>query len=141
MALGLRPRRIQRRLIDRIRSSDAPTLRHYGTPVVAKSLRELMALDPASIYAQVRVPTLLIGGAKDVQCDPVDVASIATLLGALATPMVMSDLTHVLRRHAGPVDLLMHGRLLSRPVDEELLATACAWIAARGLTPERGASP
>jgi len=140
LALGLRPSRLQRRLVARIRASERPTLRHFGVRVPARSLRELMAIDPAAVYAAVRVPTLLVGGAKDVQCDPADVHVIARALGPLATAVVIDDLTHVLRRHAGPVDLTTHARLLGAPIDPEVLSTVTTWIGARAARAD-GASP
>lgn len=119
----------QDRLIARVKSSDADSIRFGGRRIPAKHLRELMALDSPAIYAKVRVPTLLLGGGKDLQCDPEDVARIAAIIGPAARPLVVADLTHILRRDHGEHTLASYRRLLARPVDPAVLEAVGAFVA------------
>ena len=69
----------QQRLIARLKSTTEPSFRHGLRRIEAKSLREMMALDMPAIYARVTTPMLIVGGGKDVQCDPGDVTRIAAV--------------------------------------------------------------
>lgn len=128
------PKVAQRELIDRIKSSTSPTLRWRWRSIEAKSLRELMQLDARDIYARVRRPMLVIGGAKDAQCDPADVAEIAAL-NSQAEPHVIANLTHMLRRDDGPKTILGVGALLHKPVDPEVLEWTTHWLSRRAFRP------
>jgi hypothetical protein len=75
----------------------------------ARSLRELMAIDPAQVYARLAAPTFLLGAANDLQCKPDDVSRIAALLGDKATPHIEPDLTHILRKDEAPPSFLACG--------------------------------
>ena len=125
------PRKHQDRLIARLKSGTETSFRYLGKRIEAKSLRELMAIDPAEIYAQVRVPMLVLGGGKDVQCLPRDVARIAAIAGPIATPVLIDDLTHILRRDEGPAGFEAYSKLLKQPVDAELRRIVAEWVAAR----------
>lgn len=125
------PRVHQQRLIARIRSGSESSFRYLGRRIEARSLRELLAIDPADIYRQVRTPMLVLGGGKDVQCDPRDVARIAEIAGPLATPVVIDDLTHILRRDDGPAGFAAYGRLIRAPLDPEVVRLAREWVLAR----------
>ena len=63
----------QKKLIHRIRFAGEDTFKVSGQRIPAKSLRELMQLEPRSIFAKVTCPVRLIGGSKDLQCDPADI--------------------------------------------------------------------
>ena len=125
------PRTRQAKLIERIKAAREDSFRAGGQPIPAKSLRELMAIEPADVYRRVRVPTLLLGGAKDLQCAPGDVAAIAEQLGPLATPVLLPDLTHVLRRDPGTHTFLSYPALVKQPLDEEVQRIVADWLAAR----------
>lgn len=122
----------QRRIIARVKGGEEATFREGLQRVDAKSLREIMALDLAAIYAQVRTQALVIGGSKDIQCNPADVSRIAAAIGAGATGVVVEDLTHVLRKDAGPPTFLSYLRLIREPVEPEVIRLVGEWVAARG---------
>lgn len=126
------PEAAQRRIIARIKGRDEATFRQGLQRIDAKSLREIMALDLGAIYARLDVPALVIGGGKDIQCDPADVARIAAAIGPDATPVVIADLTHVLRKDAGPASFLSYLRLVRQPVEPEVIRRVGEWVAARG---------
>lgn len=125
------PLKHQEKLIARIRTRDEKSFRYLGRRIDARSLRELLAIDPAAIYRQIRVPMLVLGGSKDLQCDPADVAAIAAIAGDLATPVLIEDLTHVLRKDSEPASLNAYGRLLKQPLDAGMLKIVRDWLLAR----------
>jgi pimeloyl-ACP methyl ester carboxylesterase len=157
------PSRVQDKVIARLKASEAPTIRFMLRKLEAKSLRELMAVDPVQVYAAVRVPTYLLGAEKDVQCDAGDAAHIAARLGDNATAHVEKDLTHVLRKDEGPPSFQAYARLLKSPIDPCVARLTIAWLraqqvlrqnlaaghdasrrdacCARALTPRRSARP
>lgn len=125
----------QQRLIDKLRSTDAEIMRSQFQKVPAKSLRELIDLDPRGIFARVRCPMLLIGGEKDLQCDPADVHRIAALATCSVTAHVIPNLTHVLRYDARQPSFLSTGQLLTKPMEPMVLDLIESWLTAqRGIT-------
>ncbi len=126
--LGSDPIAEQDKLIARLKETDEASFTVKGQQVPAKQLRELMALDPPAIYARVTVPTLVLGGSKDLQCDPDDVARIAETIGPAARPVVVPDLTHILRTDDGDHTLLSYARLLDRAVDRAVLMTVGGFV-------------
>jgi uncharacterized protein len=123
-----RPVRAQARLIERVRASTEPNFRVRGQVINAKWFRELLAIDPAEALQKLACPTLLIGGAHDRQCDPGDVAKLATQLRCPVEAHVVPELTHVLRR--GPASLLKQHLLLEQPVDAHVMDLIATWIRA-----------
>src|SRR5690606_7153246 len=89
---------LQEQLIAKIEASTTPTLRHYGRKVEAANLRQMLSLDPAAIYAQVRVPVLIVSGGKDVQCPPGDGTRSADIVPGPSELDLIGDLTPLLRR-------------------------------------------
>jgi uncharacterized protein len=131
IAMGHRPTRGQRKLIDALRSTSESVLRMGGRRIEAKSLRELLELDPAAIYARVRAPMLLVSGEKDVQCDPADANRIAALAGEKAKAIVVPDLTHILRLDPGPPSFAAYPNLIRQPMDPHVLRLVGEWITAQ----------
>lgn len=72
----------QLKLIQRLKTSEQAVFRSGLEKIPAKALRELLTLKPREIFAQVQCPLLLIGGEKDLQCDPADVGRIAEIAPA-----------------------------------------------------------
>lgn len=118
----------QQQLIDRLKSSTEDTFTVRGQKITAKSLRELMRLDPPAIFSQVTAPLLLIGGEKDLQCDPQDVDRIASLAQGPAEAHVIRDLTHVLRLDTRPATLLGSAELVKSPMEPTVLDLIARWL-------------
>lgn len=129
VALG-DPVATQRRLLERVRTSDAPSLRCRLRSVNARWLRELMAADPEALFAVVACPVLVIGGGKDVQCDPADVDRIVSAAGPAVEAHLLPGLTHVLRSEPGArvPTVFDYPGLLSRPVEAEVLDLVAGWL-------------
>jgi uncharacterized protein len=120
----------QRRLIERLKSTTSHTLRVGLRKIEARALRELIALDTHAVFTDVDRPMLLIGGAKDLQCEPEDVRVIAARSGA-AEAHVIADLTHFLRLDPRPAAILASAELLTQPVAPELVEIIGRWLEAQ----------
>jgi hypothetical protein len=118
----------QRKLIHKLKTTQVDTLRDRFQNVPAKSLREMLALNPASIFEQVRCPMLLIGGEKDLQCEPGDVAKIAALANVPVETHVIEQLTHVLRFDERPPSILGSAELLTRPIEAIIPDLIAGWL-------------
>lgn len=118
----------QRKLLQRIKLTDKDVLRARFVKIPAKSIRELIRLDPPSIFRRITVPVLLIGGEKDLQCDPNDVHRIAELVRGPAEDHVIDDLSHVLRREERTPTLRGTLELLDQPVEPIVLNLVATWL-------------
>lgn len=129
--LGGGPVERQKRLIQRVKASDAATIRVGFQRLPARWLRELMAIDPREIFSRVACPMLLIGGEKDVQCDPGAVARIAEVARGEVEQHVIANLTHLLRSDDGPPSLFGAAKRLGEPLDPAVLSLTADWLTAR----------
>jgi uncharacterized protein len=118
----------QKKLIDKLKSSDKDTIRVQFQKIPAKWLRELIRLDPRAIFSQVRCPMLLIGGEKDLQCDPDDVNRIAELTTGVVNVHVIKNLTHILRFDEQQPSLLSTPELTKKPMEPILLKLIVEWF-------------
>lgn len=118
----------QKKLIKKLKSSQKPTLRYWFIRISSKWFRELMELDTEAVYKKVTCPALLIGGAKDLQCDPGDVEEIRKLIKGEATCFVMDDLTHILRIDEEPPAYSHYQKLLKKPLEPQVPALIAAWL-------------
>ncbi len=118
----------QQRLINKLKTNDAPTFRFLFRKIPADSLRGLMKLDPPAIYAEVECPTLIIAGEKDIQCDPKDVATIESLIQAMTETHIIPDLTHILRRDPEEPNIFHYPKIMNDPLDEEVLGLVVRWF-------------
>lgn len=118
----------QRKLIARLRSTTQDTFRVGLNRFPAKWMRELFDVDPEQVFRQLDRPMLLIGGEKDAQCRPEDVACIAALSPADVESHVLENLTHVLRCDNEPASIISSGRLLTEPLEPQVLELIVGWL-------------
>lgn len=118
----------QQNLISKLKSTNQETIRSGFQKVPAKSLQELMRLDARAIFSQVTCPMLLIGGEKDLQCDPADIERIAKLAKGAVDKHVIKNLTHVLRFDERQASLLGSAELIKKPMEPIVLELIAAWI-------------
>ncbi len=105
-------------LTERLGRTSAAVFRFKSKKISAKWLREMLAIDPATVYSQVLCPILAIGGAKDLQCNPSDVLKIALLAKGRVATHVIENMTHYLRFDYEEPSLHNYKNLLkSRPVE------------------------
>lgn len=124
--------RRQARERDRVRSSTAG--RHDRMPrsrLTDRWRREYMAHDPGPDLARIDRPVPAITGGKDIQVDPDDVARIGRLVTGPFDGESPPDLTHLLRRDAGPPGLWRYRDQLTRPMDGWVTERIVAWAGAR----------
>ncbi len=121
----------QQTLIRKLKSSSSASVRVGLERVPAKWLRELLSVDASQVFGRVTCAMLLVGGSKDLQCDPADVSRIASLGQGRADQHIISRMTHVLRCDDEPPTLLGSHRLLTEPVDAGLLDLVADWLSAR----------
>ncbi len=118
----------QKKLIIKLKASTAPTLRYWFVKISAKWFKELMALNPKAVFENVACPALLIGGEKDLQCEPGDVHEIRNLVKERTEAYVVDDLTHILRKDENPPAYSRYKTLLKKPMDKEVLDLITDWL-------------
>lgn len=119
----------QKKLVARLKSAD---WRKARVPhMSSKLLHELLLLSPPKLFEPLRCPLLLIGGEKDLQCDPAAVNRIAALVKAPAEAHVVPNLTHALRFDERPATMFGQLDLLGKPVEPEVLDLIAGWLRAR----------
>lgn len=124
----------QTKLIQRIRKTRRDTLKIRKQVINAKWIREMVNLDARTIHATVSLPTLLIGGEKDLQCLPEDVAHVAELIKAPVESHLLSDLTHILRSDPDKPSVQHYLMLTLEPVDRRLLEIIKNWLISTSTT-------
>jgi uncharacterized protein len=122
---------------DRIRATTTDVARISGARINARWTREFMAHDPRDDLRRIPVPVLAVTGEKDLQVDSGDLDVIAAMVPGGATVHRVPDLTHTLRRQAGPPSLNRYRKELQKPVDAGLLDTVCAWCRTATVQAER----
>lgn len=122
----------QKKLIDKLKSSNKDTFSFGFQKVPAKWLRELIRLDPRAIFSQVTCPMLLIAGEKDLQCNPDDVNRIAELTSGAVNTHIIKNLTHVLRLDEQQPYLLNSAELIKKPMEPSLLELIGEWFKKQG---------
>jgi uncharacterized protein len=129
--------RQQARTIDRLLGSTDAVMNIGGKDADARALRDFLRSDNRAVHAANRLPTLLIAAEKDIQCDPLDAGVIAALNPAAAA-VTLPDMTHVLRRKAGPHSFADYPQLLAGPVDPQIGAEILAWLRKQAGPMEQG---
>jgi pimeloyl-ACP methyl ester carboxylesterase len=124
----VQPLASQKKLIAAVKSSSADTIRIGFQKLPAKWFRELMVLDPPAIFGQVTQPVLIIGGEKDLQCDPADVERIAKLVRGPVEAHTINNLTHVLRYDEGEPSILGTAELIKRPMEPVVVELVNDWL-------------
>ncbi len=118
----------QRKLMKRIKNTNKSSIKVRKALINAKWLREVTSVNPEEVYAKVKVPTLSIGGAKDIQCLPEDARQIASLVNAPVDVHVLSDLTHILRTDEEEPSTFRYKQLAEKPIDSRVPEHIIAWI-------------
>lgn len=118
----------QKKLVQKIRKSRRDTLKIRKQVINAKWIREMVSLDAGDIHSKANLPTLIIGGEKDLQCLPADVEKIAALLKGPVQSHVLDDLTHILRSDAEKPSVQHYLKLSLEDVDRRLLELASRWV-------------
>ena len=121
----------QKKLIHKIKATSTDTIKVKFQKIPAAWFRELFNLDLQAIYRRISCPVLLIGGEKDLQCDPNDVSVIEELCNGSVESHVVPNLTHVLRLDKDEPAITKSSKLLDKPVENVVLETIVDWIRRR----------
>jgi pimeloyl-ACP methyl ester carboxylesterase len=113
----------------RIKATSTDVARVAGIPLNARWMREMLIHDPRPDLRAITVPVLAITGSKDIQVDPADLAVIRRMVPGAVETHEVQDLTHMLRRDPGRPSVRSYRRLLSAPVDADLVAEVTRWLA------------
>ncbi len=125
------PMSSHRKLVQKLENSTKPCIRYGFKKLNAKWFRELFALNMKDAYMNLSCPALLVGGQKDIQCDPEDVYQIRTWLDKESTEVhVIADMTHLLRRDHREPSFFHYPGLMKEPIDGELLHIIQRWVIA-----------
>jgi len=118
----------QKKLIQKIRKTRKNTLKIRKQVINAKWIREMVNLDASAIHSKADVPTLIIGGQKDLQCLPEDVQKIAALIQAPVESHVLDDLTHILRADTDKPSVQHYLMLSLQDIDRRILDAVSRWL-------------
>lgn len=118
----------QKKLIARVKSSNTDTIRVGFQKLPAKWFRELLMLDPTALFSQVTCPMLIIGGEKDLQCDPADVAEIVKQAKGPMEAHVIQNLTHILRFEEGEPSIFGSAELVKKPMEPIISELITEWL-------------
>jgi pimeloyl-ACP methyl ester carboxylesterase len=88
----------------------------------------MVNLDAAAIHASVTIPSLLIGGRKDLQCLPQDVEKIASIVKGPVQSHVFDELTHILRSDPDTATVSNYLQLSLQDVDKRVLESISSWL-------------
>jgi pimeloyl-ACP methyl ester carboxylesterase len=116
------------KLIQKIKKSDKDVQRSMFQKIPAKWLREIIQLNPEEIYRDVRCPALIIGGSKDVQCNPEDVATIANVIQGDVESHLIENLSHILRMEEGIPSVFGYKEQMKNPVHPSVLDLITKWV-------------
>lgn len=119
----------QKKLIQKIRKSKRSTFKIRKQVINAKWIREMISLDAAAIHGSVTIPSLIIGGKKDLQCLPQDVEKIAAIVKGPVQSHVLDDLTHILRADPEKPSVRHYLQLTLQDVDKRVVDTISTWLA------------
>ncbi len=91
----------------------------------------MVNMDPVAVHSGISIPTLLIGGEKDLQCLPEDVGKLAKLLEGSVEQHVYTDLTHILRSDPKTPSVRHYLALSLEEVDARVLSRISTWLKAQ----------
>ena len=121
-------RAIQRRSRAKLTNPETEQSAAAAGPVSGRWLREYATYDPADDLSRISCPVLAITGAKDLQVDPAELATIAALVTGPCRTEAPADLTHILRSTAKPPTISEYRKLVDIPVDRDALTTVGQWL-------------
>ena len=122
-------RAIQRRRRTKLLNADTEQRTASAGPVSGQWLREYATYDPADDLERISCPVLAITGAKDLQVDPAELATIAALVTGPCRTEAPADLTHILRTTPNRPTISEYRKLADTPVDPDVLTTVGRWLA------------
>jgi len=118
----------QQKVLNKIAVDDSPVVKVKGQKINAKWYREMLLLDTEAVYRKLHIATLILGGGKDVQCDPSDVLAVRNMIGGQVASYILPNMTHILRSDDQPASILRYKQLSTQPIDEALIEHIVSWL-------------
>jgi len=122
------PVKAQTKVIKKIKSTSKTTIYSMFQKIPAKWLRELISLDPPEIYSSVTCSSLIVGGSKDIQCEPGDVKIIRELVKGSVESHIIENMSHILRLESGKPSMFNYPDLIKKPIDSNVLGLIGSWV-------------
>jgi len=122
------PVKSQHRLINKIKKTKKTVVYSMFQKIPAKWVRELLSIDPADIFRKTTCPSLIIGGSKDIQCNPDDVTSIQKIMQGTVESHIIQDMSHILRMEKEEPTVFNYEKLMKQPIEPKLIKIIQDWI-------------
>lgn len=119
----------QAKVFDRLRSSDADTMRVSLQRMNAKWMREFLDFDPRPLLHRIDAPVIAVTGGADVQTPPADVDAIGAAVAGPFEGHVVEGVSHLLRdagSRPGPRD---YKRQAGLPLNGRVVTLVTSWAA------------
>ncbi|MGA9288193.1 MAG: alpha/beta hydrolase [Anaerobacillus sp.] len=124
--------KMNEKMSDKIRGTDAKTIRYKGQKINAKWNREHENVDVREYLQDIDCPVLAITGSKDVQVKSEDLKVISALVQGECDTYIIEDMTHILRKTS--VDYRISNILkdyknqVKKTLDQELRNLIADWL-------------
>ncbi|MCP5005726.1 MAG: alpha/beta hydrolase, partial [Planctomycetes bacterium] len=79
-------------------------------------------------YKKTACSCLIIGGSKDIQCNPDDVAEISNIIQGAVESHIIKDMSHILRLEANRPSIFNYASLIKKPIEPQVLEIVYNWI-------------
>ncbi len=124
--------KMNEKMTDKLKRTDAPTIRYKGQKINAKWNREHEHFDVREYLKEVDCPILAITGSKDVQVKSEHLEVISTLVQGECDTYIIEGMTHILRKTF--VDYRISSVIndyknqVKKPIDQELRNLTASWL-------------
>lgn len=129
----------QSKALAKLKNTSKDVVRIQGQRVNAKWMREFLEYDPEPILRATSSPLLAITGSKDVQVNPVGIATIDAIGGDHTTSMLIDDVDHILRTETASVsNPKRYKQQIKRPIDRRVVDAIVIWLGSTATSDTRG---
>lgn len=119
----------QVKTLEKIKRSSKDKMRFkLFSKINAKWMREFIEYDPTLNLKKISIPILAITGDKDIQTPVEDRETMKKLVPGQIETQVITDLAHIVRRDKEKASISHYKKLITQPVDPEVLHLMAEWI-------------
>lgn len=133
-----------KKVMDKALHAKTKTIRFWSKKIAAIWLKETYVFDVRESLAGIQVPTLIIGGQKDIQVNPEDVMQIQKFIPSPSTTVIIKNMNHLLRYYPGTHHFLTlmkeYKETIQQPLATELLDTLKHWLEKNQAVPQKSKS-
>ena len=129
----------QSKALAKLKNTSKDIVRIQGQRINAKWMREFLEYDPEPVLRMTTSPLLAITGSKDVQVNPADIGTIATITGDHGTAMVINDVDHLLRSETAAIsNPKRYKQQATEPIDDRVVDAIVTWLGGTALNGSGG---